>query len=422
MRCCTRRKFGYLAGATCITAFGPGVARSQYRARVVVIGGGVGGATVARYLAASAPSIEVTLVEPKPRYTTCFFSNLYLAGLRSLESLTHGYETLSLRYGITLIHDSVAAIDPVTKTIRLEAGARLPYDRAVVAPGISFNYSTIEGYDEAATQTIPHAWNAGPQTKLLRQQLEGMEDGGLFVLVAPPDPFRCPPGPYERVSLVAYYFKQYKPRAKILILDAKDSFFEQDLFQDAWNRYYPGMIEWLPGQFTGGVKAVDVKGRSIRTTGDTINATVANVIPPQMAGQMAQQAGLADQSGWCPVDPVTFESTVQPGIHVVGDAVSGGDMPKSAFAANSQAKACAFAIAATLTGSERLPPHLFNTCFTFLAPHDAVSDAISFKPTAGAIKISDIFISKVGENADTRRQAARAANGWYAAFTHDVFG
>jgi sulfide dehydrogenase [flavocytochrome c] flavoprotein subunit len=422
MKCWTRRKFGCLVGATCLTALGPRVAGGQARARVVVIGGGVGGATVARYLAASAGTLEVTLVEPKPRYTTCFFSNLYLAGLRSLESLTCGYETLSQRYGITVIHDSVAAIDSVAKTVGLEGGAKLHYDRVVVASGIAFNYSTIEGYDEAATQTIPHAWNAGPQTKLLRQQLEGMEDGGLFVLVAPPDPFRCPPGPYERASLVAYYFKQYKPRAKILILDAKDSFFEQDLFQDAWNRYYPGMIEWLPGQFTGGVKAVDVKRRSIKTAGDTINATVANIIPPQMAGQLAQQAGLADQSGWCPVDPITFESKIQPAVHIVGDAVSGGDMPKSAFAANSQAKACAFAIAATLTGSERLDPHLFNTCFTFLAPDDAVSDAISFKPAAGVIKISDIFISKVGENADTRRQAVREANGWYAAFTHDLFG
>ena len=243
------------------------------------------------------------------------------------------------RYGINVVHDSVTAIDPVAKTVALEGGAKLPYDRVVVAPGIAFKYGTIEGYDEAATQTMPHAWNAGPQTKLLRQQLESMEDGGVFVLVAPPDPFRCPPGPYERASLVAYYFKQYKPRAKILILDAKDSFFEQDLFQDAWNRHYPGMIEWLPAQFTGGIKAVDVKGRSIKTAGDTFKAAVANVIPPQMAGQLAQQAGLADQSGWCPVDPMTFESKLQPGIHVVGDAASAGDMPKSAFAANSQAKA-----------------------------------------------------------------------------------
>ncbi len=422
MKCWTRRKIGCFAGATCLAALVPRVARSKVSARVVVIGGGAGGATVAKYLAASATMIEVTLIEPKPRYTTCFFSNLYLAGLRSLESLTHGYETLAQRYGVNVVHDSVKAINPGGKTVALESGAKLPYDRVVLAPGIAFKYGSIEGYDETATQTMPHAWNAGPQTRLLRQQLESMEDGGVFVVVAPPDPFRCPPGPYERASLVAYYFKQYKPRAKILILDAKDSFFEQDLFQDAWNRHYPGMIEWLPAQFTGGVKAVDLKGLSVKTASETFPAAVANIIPPQMAGELAQQVGLADQSGWCPVDPITFESKLQPGIHVVGDATLGGEMPKSAFGANSQAKACAFAIAAALTGAERAAPHLFNTCFTVLAADDAVSDAISFTPSDGTIKISDILISTVGESAEIRRQAVRQANGWYAAFTHDLFG
>ncbi|MGO9634282.1 MAG: FAD-dependent oxidoreductase [Steroidobacteraceae bacterium] len=418
----TRRKFGHVAGATCLAALGTRAARSQANARVVVIGGGVGGATVAKYLAASAATLDVTLVEPKQQYVTCFYSNLYLAGLRSFESLTHDYETLARQYGIKVIHDTAAAIDPVAKIVALEGGVKLAYDRAVVAPGIAFKYGAIEGYDQAATQTIPHAWNAGPQTKLLRQQLESMEDGGVFLIVAPPDPFRCPPGPYERACLVAYYFKQFKPRAKILILDAKDTFFEQDLFQDGWNRHYPGMIEWLPSQFTGGIKSVDVKTRAVMTAGETFNASVANIIPPQMAGELAQRAGLADQSGWCPIDPMTFESKLQPGIHVVGDAISGGEMPKSAFVANSQAKVCAFAIAAALTGSELAAPHLFNTCFTLLAPNDAVSDAIGFKPQAGSIKITDIFFSQVGESADARRQAAREADGWYAAFTHDVFG
>jgi sulfide dehydrogenase [flavocytochrome c] flavoprotein chain len=421
MKCWTRRKFGCFAGATCLAALVPRVARSQVAARVVVIGGGVGGSTVAKYLAASATRIEVTLIEPKPRYTTCFFSNLYLAGLRSLESLTHGYETLAQRYGVNVVHDSVTAIDPVGKTVALESGAKLPYDRVVLAPGITFKFGTIEGYDETAMQIMPHAWTAGPQTKLLRQQLESMEDGGVFVLVAPPDPFRCPPGPYERASLIAYYFKQYKPRAKILILDAKDSFFEQDVFQDGWNRHYPGMIEWLPGQFTGGIQAVDVKGRLIKTAGDTFKADVANVIPAQEAGQLAQEAGLADQSGWCPIDPMTFESKLQPGIHVIGDAAKAGNMAKSAFASNSQAKVCAFAILAALTGSERFAPHLFNTCFTFLASDEAVTSVISYRAEPEAIRINDIFISKVGENAETRRKAVREADGWYAAFTHDVF-
>jgi NADPH-dependent 2,4-dienoyl-CoA reductase/sulfur reductase-like enzyme len=422
MKSWTRRKFGSFAGATCLLGLVPWVAKGQAAARVVVIGGGVGGSTVAKYLAASATRIEVTLIEPKPRYTTCFFSNLYLAGLRSLESLTHGYETLAQGYGVNVIHDSVTAIDPAGKTVVLERGTKLPYDRVVLAPGIAFKYGTIEGYDEVATQIMPHAWIAGPQTELLRRQLESMEDGGVFVLVAPPDPFRCPPAPYERASLIAYYFKQYKPRAKILILDAKDSFFQQDVFQDGWNRHYPGMIEWLPGQFTGGIKAVDVKGRLVKTAGDTFKADVANVIPAQEAGQLAQQARLVDQSGWCPIDPMTFESKLQPGIHVIGDAAKAGNMAKSAFAANSQAKVCAFAIVAALTGSERFAAHLFNTCFTFLASDDAVTSAISYRTEPETIKINDIFLSKVGENSETRRQAVREADGWYAAFTHDVFG
>lgn len=417
----TRRKFGSFAGAGLIAALDVRLARGQAKARVVVIGGGVGGATVARYLAASAAGLDITLVEPKQRYMTCFFSNFCLAGLRSLESLTLGYEALRQQYGVKVLHDVAAMIDPVAKMVALEGGVKLRYDRAVVAPGIAFKYGSIEGYDEAAREAMPHAWNAGPQTKLLRQQLESMEDGGVFVIAAPPDPFRCPPGPYERACLVAYYFKQFKPRAKILILDAKDTFFEQDLFQDAWNRHYAGMIEWLPMQFTGGVKSVDVKSRAIKTAEETFNANVANIIPPQMAGDLAQRTGLADHSGWCPVDPTTFESALQPGIHVVGDAIS-GQMPKSAFAANSQAKACAFAIAGALTGVEPTTPHLFNTCFTFLAPNDAVSNAVSFKAAAGSLKIKDIFISQVGERDEVRREVARTAEGWYSAFVHDVFG
>ena len=192
MKCWTRRQFGCLAGATCAAALRPRTARGQIRARVVVIGGGVGGATTAKYLALSSEALDVTLVEPKARYTTCFFSNLYLAGLRSLESLTHGYETLAQRYGVNVVHDSVTAINPAARNVSLEGGAKLSYDRIVLAPGISFKAGAIDGYDDAATQIMPHAWTAGPQTRLLRQQLESMEDGGVFVLVAPPGPIPLP--------------------------------------------------------------------------------------------------------------------------------------------------------------------------------------------------------------------------------------
>jgi NADPH-dependent 2,4-dienoyl-CoA reductase/sulfur reductase-like enzyme len=397
------------------------MALGQARAKVVVIGGGIGGTTVAKYLA-STRMVDVTLVEPNRHYATCFFSNLYLAGLRSFDSLTHGYEALSKIHNVSIAHDSASMIDPAARIIKLEGGVELPYDRLVVAPGIAFRTGTIAGYDEAAMQVMPHAWKAGPQTKLLRQQLQSMEDGGVFLLVVPPDPIRCPPAPYERVSLIASYFRQHKPQAKILIIDAKDTFPGQDLFEDAWKRHYPGMIEWLPAQFTGGVVAIDAKMRSVKTSGDTFPAAVANVIPAQMAGQVAQQAGLTDQLGWCPVDPITFESTLQPGIYLVGDAIRAGDMPKSAFAANSQAKACAFAIAASLAGDPPAAPHLFNTCYTFLAPDDAWSNAISFKPIGGAIRTAHLFVSKVEDSVEVRRQNAREAESWYDAFTHDVFG
>jgi sulfide dehydrogenase [flavocytochrome c] flavoprotein subunit len=420
---CTRRAFGgglaSALGLACVPAF---AVERRSAPRVAVIGGGAGGATVARYLAIAGKDLNITLVEPKKRYTTCFFSNLYLAGLRSFDSLTHGYETLSERYGIHVIHDRVAAIDPAAKTIRLASDVRVPYDRLVLAPGIAFKDGAIAGYDEAAAEIMPHAWIAGPQTQLLRRQLEAMPDGGVFVLAAPSDPFRCPPGPYERASLVAAYFKRHKPKSKILILDAKDNFFEQDLFQDAWNRHYPGMIEWLPAQFIGAIEAVDVKDRSIRTATQVFKADIANVIPPQMAASVAQEAGLADKTGWCPIDPVTFESTLQRDIHLVGDAVILGDMPKSAFAANSQAKACAFAIATVLTGADSARQFLFNTCFTILAPDDAVSDAISFKNAGGKISIEQIVFSKLDDSAASRAQEMRESNGWYDAFTRDIFG
>ena len=420
MRSWTRRSFGSLTAAGLVAMMRPRLARGQAKARVIVIGGGVGGSTVARYLAMS--SLEVVLIEPKTRYTTCFFSDLYLAGLRPLASLSHGYEALARQPDITIIHEPAVMVDPITKIVQLASGTRLYYDRLVVAPGIAFKFDAIEGYDEASTQILPHAWIAGSQSELLRRQLESMDDGGMFAIVIPPDPFRCPPAPYERASLIAHYFKQKKPRSKVLILDAKDGFKQQDLFQDAWERYYPGMIEWLPAQFTGGVKSIDVKGRSIRTTGGTFGADVINVIPHQVAGDLARQAGLADKSGWCPVEPVTFESALQREVHLVGDAIIGGDMPKSAFSANSQAKACAFAIVAAITGLPRPTPHLFNTCFTFLSPDDAFSNAISFKPEAGKLKAVTTLVSKANESPKVRQRVAREANDWYAAFTADVFG
>jgi NADPH-dependent 2,4-dienoyl-CoA reductase/sulfur reductase-like enzyme len=415
-----RRRFTRIAGTLGLAALAR-PALAQGKARVVIVGGGPGGATVAKYLAETAPSLEVTLVEANAEYRTCFFSNLYLAGLRPFESLAHGYDALRAAHGIDVVHDTVAAVDPGARTVRLAGSQALAYDRLVMAPGIDFRYDAIEGYSEAAAKLMPHAWRGGEQARLLRQQLEAMPDGGLFVMAAPPDPFRCPPGPYERVSLIADYFRREKPKAKILVLDAKNKFSKQELFQDAWAQRYPGMVEWLPADFTGGVTAVIPDKRVVKTADDTFEAAVANVIPPQTAGRIARDSGLADESGWCPVDPNTLESRLQPGIHLVGDAIIPGEMPKSAFAANSQAKVCAMAVAAALTGSRRFEARFFNTCWSFLAADDAVRIGAAYAVVDGKITATQKFISKTGESADTRAAAARQAVAWYAAITADMF-
>jgi NADPH-dependent 2,4-dienoyl-CoA reductase/sulfur reductase-like enzyme len=415
----TRRQFGAGAGAALVTVAAPHLAKAEAKPPVVVIGGGIGGATAARYLAQEG--LGVTLVEARERYVTCFFSDLYLAGLRSLDSLTHGYDRLAQTDGIKVVHAG-NRLDPVGKIVELNTGAKLPYERLVMSPGISFKFGGIEGYDEAATAIMPHAWTAGPQTELLRKQLEAMKDGGTFVIVIPPDPFRCPPGPYERASLAAYYFKQYKPKSKVIVLDAKDAFKAQELFEEAWARRYPGMIEWLPARFTGGVKAVDVKDGVVIAANARFPAAVANIIPAQMAGHPAEAAGLTGNSGWCPVDPITFASKLQPDIHVIGDAIVGGDMPKSAFSANTQAKTCAFAIAAALNGTPPAAAHLFNSCYTFLGPDDAFTNAINFKPVDGTLKTTDFFISRVDATTEQRRRMAVEAGGWYRSFMRDVFG
>lgn len=417
----TRRDFARLAGAASLAGLSTS-ALGQARAKVVVIGGGAGGATAAKYLALGRAPIDVTLIEANAQYSTCFFSNLCLAGLRSFDTLVHNYDTLGERYGIKVVQGRAMAIDPAAKSVRLTGGDSLPYDRLVVAPGIDFRYDAIDGYDETAAETMPHAWRGSDQLRLLRRQLEAMEDGGVFVMVAPPDPFRCPPGPYERASLIADYFKREKLRSKILILDAKNKFSKQELFFEAWDQHYPGLIEWLPADFIGRVEAVEPASLSILTEAATFGAAVANVIPPQRAGRIAVDSGLVDEKGWCPVDPATLESRHLSEVHVVGDAIVPGDMPKSAFAANSQAKVCAMAVAASLTGAERFDARFFNTCWSYVSANEAVKIGASYRVSDGKITAVEKFISKPGESTETRLQTARQARAWYAACTSDIFG
>lgn len=397
------------------------------KARVVVVGGGPGGATAAKYLRKADPSIEVTLIERNQHYHTCFMSNEVLAGLRTLDSIKFGYDGLA-KHGVKVVHDTVTGIDPAAKKITTQGGKTFAYDRLILSPGIDIKWGAIQGYDEAASQIMPHAWKAGPQTALLRKQLEAMPNGGKVIIAAPGNPFRCPPGPYERASLIAHYLKKHKPKSKIVILDAKDDFSKQGLFMQGWEQHYKGMIEWVKGADTnGGVKRVDTKKMTVYTDFDEIKADVVNIIPPQKAGAIGQVAGIADDKGWCPVDKKSFESTKHKGIHIIGDAAVASDMPKSGYAANSQAKVCALAIVDMLNGREPGTPSYVNTCYSIITPDHGISVAAVYRlDTAGdgTQKIAQTAggLSPRDAGPEVRKREVAYAHSWFTNLTHDMFG
>jgi len=416
----TRRHFLKLSAAA---GLAPAVVSAQGRAKVVVIGGGFGGATAARTLKALQPVLDVTLVEPNPVYTSCPFSNAVLANLREIDQQQFSYDGIR-GAGVTVAQTSATAVDAEAKTVALADGNRLSYDRLVMTPGIDFNWGAIAGYDEAAAQKMPHAWKAGDQTVLLRRQLQAMDDGGLVVMSAPANPFRCPPGPYERASLIAYWLKIWKPKSKLLLLDSKDAFSKQRLFQNGWAELYPGMIEWVPLSKGGKVTSVDPATLTLTTEFASHKAAVANVIPPQKAGAIAAQAGVADRTGWCPVEPVAFESTLRPGIHVLGDAAIMGGMPKSAFAANAQAKVCAAALVRLLAGEKPQDPILINTCYSLMAADYGISIAGVYRPDKG--QLTDIpgagGSSPLVAVGGLRGQEALYASSWFRTITAETFG
>lgn len=417
----TRRE---LLGGSAASALLPAApALAQSKARIVVIGGGFGGATCARTLHRADPRFEVTLVEASPVFTACPFSNEVIAGQRDIAMQVFGYDTIRAE-GIAVARDQATAVDPQARRVTLRGGSGLVYDRLVMAPGITIRWDALPGYDEAAAAVMPHAWLAGNQTLLLRRQLEAMADGGTVVISAPANPFRCPPGPYERASLIAYYLRKAKPRSKLIVLDAKDSFSKQRLFEAGWQQLYPGLIEWVPLSNGGKVISADAKTRTLVTDFASYKADVANVIPPQRAGRIAEAAGVADGTGWCPIDPVTFESRLQPGIHVVGDAAVAGAMPKSAFAANAQAKVCADAVAALLHDEAPSAPKLINTCYSLLAPDYAISIAGVYHPVNG--QLADVEgaggVSPADAPPDFRALEASYAQAWFRAITAETFG
>jgi len=395
---------------------------AQGRTRVVVIGGGFAGATCARELQRAMPRAAVTLIEASPIFTACPFSNSVIAGLRTIAEQRFGYDALRIE-GIAVLHDRARAVDPRLRLVSLSGDSALGYDRLVLAPGIDIRWDALPGYDERAAELMPHAWKAGEQTVLLRRQLEAMTDGGTVVISAPANPFRCPPGPYERASLIAHYLKAAKPRSKLIVLDAKDSFSKQRLFQAAWQQLYPGLLEWVSLSNGGKVTAVDSASRTLVTDFASYKADVANVIPPQRAGQIAESAGVSDATGWCPIDPVTFESRLQPGVHVIGDAAIAGAMPKSAFAANAQAKVCAAAVAALLNDESPSPPKLINTCYSLVAPDYGISIAGVYQPVNG--ELVDVQgaggVSPADTAPDFRALEASYAAAWFRTITAQTF-
>lgn len=396
--------------------------------RVVVVGGGVGGCTVAKYLRKLDSNIAVTLIEAKPSYTSCFMSNEVLSGERTLESITFGYDGLR-RHGVEVVMDTAVGIDPVKKRVQTAGGKGFDYDACVVSPGIDFKWSAIEGYNaEVAANTVPHAWNAGPQTLLLRRQIEAMPEGGHVIIVAPPDPFKCPPGPYERASQIALYCKHHKPRAKITILDAKDAFSKQGLFTEGWTKLYGygtdnSMIQWIGGAGGGKVESIDPANLRLQAEIEEFKADVVNIIPPQKAGAIAFAADLAE-GDWCPVHKRTFESKRHKDIYVLGDASSAAKLPKSAYAANSQAKVAAAAIVSRFHDLEPGDPTFVNTCYSVVGEDFGISVAAVYTLDAATNTIEPIpnsgGISPAKVSPEIRKREVSYAHSWFKNVINDM--
>ncbi|MBI5005957.1 MAG: FCSD flavin-binding domain-containing protein [Nitrosomonadales bacterium] len=376
--------------------------------KVVVIGGGYGGTIAAKYIRMQDPTIEVTLIERNDHYISCPFSNLYIGGLMpDLSSLTIKYDQLAANHGIKVVQAEVTGIDAKAQVVKTSAGD-FPYEKCVVSPGVDFRTNEIKGYDD---QVMPHAWKAGPQTVLLRKQLEAMKPGGTVILSIPLAPYRCPPGPYERTSMIAMYLKQNKPGSKIIVLDANpDIVSKKGLFLKGWKKHYEGIIDYRPAKK---VTEVDNKNMTVLIEGiEEVKGDVINIIPPQKAGHIAHVAGLVGDDGkWCPVRSFDFESRKQPNIHVIGDSSIAGAMPKSGYSANSEAKVCATNIVAMMNGRKMTEMSAINTCYSYLSAKEAVSVTGVYRVNASSQAIEAVPGS-VGVSADLSETEAMYAESW----------
>ncbi len=415
-----RRQFIGSVGALAASTF-PMPAFAQAKPKVVVVGGGPGGATVAKYVAKDG-GIDVSLVEPAKQFTTCFHSNLYLGGYKTWEQITHSYDKISKAYGIKHVRQMAASVDREKKTVKLANGTVLPYDRLVLAPGIDLKFDSVPGWSEEASRKLPHAWQAGAQTQLLRKQLYALSDGATIVMIAPPNPYRCPPGPYERVSMMAHVLKaKGHKKSRIVIIDPKENFSKQGLFMEGWQKHYAGMIEWQDPKMHGGVKNVDAKSMIVKTDLAEYKAQLINVIPAQMAGKIARDASLANASGFCPINPENMRSATDANVYIVGDSCIPGDMPKSGFSANSQAKVAAMMIRGELANGRTFPARYTNTCWSLIETDDTVKIGGSYAAKDGKIVATETFVSKTGETAELRKQTQVENMGWYAGIVADIF-
>lgn len=426
----TRRRF--LAGGASLLAlplvsplWAQSSSRAHRKAHVVVVGGGFAGATAARYLRHSVPDVAITLIEPKRTFVTCPFSNYVIAGFRSMDDITFDYQRFE-QERIAVIHQRVTGISDARQHVTLNDGNTVHWDFLILAPGIEFVWDAIPGYGEKISPRAPHAWQAGEQTQWLKRQLQDMDDNGTVVLTAPDNPYRCPPAPYERASVIAHYLTRHKKRAKVVILDHKNAFTKQQLFQEGWRQLYGNRIEWISGNDGGAITAFDATAMTITTRdAGTFKASVANIVPPQRAPALLREAQLSGDDGWCPINAYTMQSSLSSStrVYIIGDAIDPGAMPKSGFAANSQGKACARHIASRLQETPLTEPLFMNTCYSLLAPDYGISVAGVYRATPrGITAISGAGgVSPLAASADFRKKEALYANGWYRAITQEMF-
>ncbi len=400
------------------------------KGRVVVVGGGMGGATVAKYIKRGDAAIDVTIIEPNKTYYTGFTSNMTLSGMVTMDQLAHTYEGLAA-LGINIVHDTVTEIGD--NSVATASGKSYGFDRCVVSPGIDFKY--VEGHSEEVANTkVTHAYKSGPQMELLGKQIRDMKDGGTVVIATPRNPFRCPPGPYERTSQIAAYLKANKPKSKIIILDPKDKFSKFGLFREAWKIHYGfdpaknggdnSMITWVKGAEGGALESVDASTNTANAAIEEFKADVLNVIPDMKAGKIAFTAGLTE-GDWCPVDLQTFESKKRANIHVIGDSSAAKGLPKSGYAASSEAKVCAAAVVAAMNGNAAPIPAYTNTCYSIVAPNDAFSVAAVYQLAQDKSKIMKVSggLTPSGDkrNPAHREREVAYALSWYDNITSDAF-